>query len=75
MFPKYSSDSPRGNEAAAWSVYWLLNAGLVLRVVAEPLYGLQGEPLWGWLLAFSALLQWSAGLTFVVNTWPRLRRR
>jgi cbb3-type cytochrome oxidase subunit 1 len=75
MFPKYSSDRPRGNEAAAWAVYWLLNAGLVLRVVAEPLYGLHGAALWGWALALSALLQWLAGLTFVANTWPRLRSR
>lgn len=75
MFPKYSRERPRGNEAVAWSVYWLLNAGLLLRVLAEPLYGLRGDALWGWALALSAVLQWLAGLAFAANTWPRLRER
>ncbi len=75
MFPKYSRERPRGNEAMAWAVYWLLNAGLILRVIAEPLFGLRGELLWGWALALSAGLQWLAGLGFVANAWPRLRGR
>lgn len=75
MFPKYSRELPRGNEAVAWTVYWLLNAGLLLRVVAEPLYGMRGEAAWGWALALSAVLQWLAGVAFVANTWPRLRER
>lgn len=75
MFPKYSRELPRGSEAAAWAAYWLLNAGLLLRVSSEPLFGLRGETIWGVALAVSAVLQWLAGVAFVANAWPRLRGR
>lgn len=73
MFPKYSQAQPRRSEGIAESVYWLLNAGLLLRVVGEP--ALLAEETRGWLLALSALLQWSAGVLFVYNTWPRVKER
>ncbi|NUQ37068.1 MAG: hypothetical protein HUU23_04580 [Caldilineales bacterium] len=73
MFPKYSQAQPRRNEGIAEAVYWLLNAGLLLRVVGEP--ALLAEATRGWLLALSALLQWSAGVLFVYNTWPRVKER
>lgn len=73
MFPKYTRERPRGSEALAWSVYWLLNVGLALRAVAEPLHGMQPHAAWGWLLALSALLQWLGGMAFVANTWPRIK--
>lgn len=75
MLPKHSQDQPRGNEPTAWAVFWLLNAGLLLRAISEPLYGSEGEPFWGWALAMSAVLQWLAGVLFVIIAWPRLRRR
>lgn len=80
MFPKYTKEQPRGNETVAWAVYWLLNVGLALRVIAEPLYTLRvlgpvpGD-VWGWALAVSALLQWLAGMAFVANTWRRVKER
>ena len=36
MFPKYSREHPRGSERLGWLIFWLLNAGLILRVVGEP---------------------------------------
>ena len=36
MFPKYSKEQPRGSETLGWTVFWLLNLGLLLRVVGEP---------------------------------------
>lgn len=72
LFPKYSHEQPRGREEMGWVTYGLLNAGLLLRVVGEPLNAIQPGQLWGWLLALSALLQWTAGLVFVANTWPRV---
>lgn len=74
MFPKYSREQPRGNETLAWAVYLLLNLGLVLRVVAEPLNAQYGGA-WGWLLVVSAILQWLAGMGFVANTWQRVKER
>ncbi|RIK36496.1 MAG: hypothetical protein DCC55_27115 [Chloroflexi bacterium] len=75
MFPKFSREQPRGYESLAWVVYWLLNIGLALRVVAEPLNVVQPGAGWGYLLPISALFQWAAGIVFVANTWPRVKER
>src|SRR3954464_9913987 len=37
MFPPYSRERPRGDEQIPWFTYGALNAGLMLRVVFEPL--------------------------------------
>ena len=73
MFPKYSPDKPRGYEWLGWATFGLLNTGLILRMIFEPLNGTSTSPLYGWMLVAAALLQWLAGLTFVVNTWKRVR--
>lgn len=75
MFPKFSREQPRGSAALAWSTYLLLNLGLLLRVVAEPIVTLQSSNFWGGLLVAAALLQWLAALTFVANTWPRIKEK
>lgn len=75
MFPKYSRVKPRGSDSLGWVVFWLLNAGLAMRVIAEPAQVLNPSPLWGWVLATSAVLQWLAGMFFVVNTWGRVKER
>jgi hypothetical protein len=72
LFPKYSKERPRGYEGLGWATYILLNVGLLLRVVGEPANSARPGEVWGWLLAVSAVLQWLAGLAFVVNTWPRV---
>ncbi len=73
MFPKADRERPRGNERLVWLSFWLLNAGLLLRVVAEPLNALWPGTLWGWALVPSALLQWAAGLAFAGNVWGRIK--
>ncbi|HLE29767.1 MAG TPA: cbb3-type cytochrome c oxidase subunit I [Anaerolineales bacterium] len=76
MFPKYSADKPRGSENLSWATYWLLNVGLILRAIGEPLVGLQPEAgTAGWVLAVSAASQWLAGLGFVANTWGRVKEK
>src|SRR5512147_1596994 len=57
MFPKYSVERPRHSEALGWWTYALLNAGLLLRVIAEPIHSTQPNALSGWLLVISALIQ------------------
>src|SRR5574338_500029 len=37
MFPKYSNEKPRGSEALGWWTYALLNIGLLVRTIAEPI--------------------------------------
>lgn len=75
MFPKFTREQPRGSERLAWAVYWLLNAGLLLRFIGEPLAVIQSGAGWRYLLPVSALFQWVAGIAFVVNTWPRIKER
>jgi hypothetical protein len=75
MFPKYTREKPRGLEWVSWAVYVLLNLGLLLRAVGEPLAASRPGTLAGWLLILSALLQWLAGLGFVANTWARVKEK
>ena len=75
MFPKYSQAHPRGSERLGWATYVLLNAGLLLRVVVEPLMTTQSGNGLGWLLAISAVLQFLAGWAFIINTWGRVKVR
>ena len=73
MFPKYSQAQPRGNERLGWATYLLLNVGLLLRIVGEPLVAIRPEAGAGWTLAGSAVLQLLAGWAFIANTWPRVK--
>jgi hypothetical protein len=75
MFPKWSTQHPRGSDSLGWATFWLINLGLLARVVSEPLHTLQPAPLWGWLLVGSALLQWLGGMAFVANTWNRVKEK
>lgn len=75
MLPKYSMEKPRGNESLSWAAYILLNAGLLVRVVSEPLLGAAPALLWGRLLVVSALLQWLGGVLFVINAWRRVKAK
>ncbi len=75
MFPKQSQARPRGSERLGWATYWLLNGGLLLRVVGEPWLAAQPGTLPGSLLAASAVAQLAAGLAFVANTWGRVKER
>ena len=68
MFPKYSKEQPRGMNGLAVATFTLLHAGLLLRIVAEPLEA-------GGLLILSAVSQWLAGVGFIANTWPRVKER
>ena len=65
----------RGYETLGWWSYALLNSGLLLRAIAEPIQSTQPNPLSGWTLVLSAILQFLAGLLFVFNTWQRVREK
>jgi hypothetical protein len=75
MFPIVSKARPRGSERLGWATYVLLNVGLLLRVLSEPLNGANPGQIWGWGLVASALFQWLAAVFFVINAWPRVRER
>ncbi len=75
MLPKYSKDKPRGHEQLVWAAYILINVGLILRVIGEPLTAVRSDLNAGWLLALSALLQLIGGWAFILNAWPRVKVR
>jgi hypothetical protein len=75
MFPKYSVEKPRGSEALGWWTYALLNIGLLLRAIAEPIQSARPNPLGGWMLIFSASLQFLSGMLFVINSWGRVKEK
>lgn len=72
MFPKASLDQPRGSTALAAITFALLNLGLLARVIGEPAATLGSTAVGGTLMLASAVLQWCAGVGFLVNTWPRV---
>lgn len=75
MFPKLSNEKPRGNESLGWWTYGLLNFGLLLRVIAEPIQSTQPNTFSGWTLVAAAVLQFLAGLAFVINSWGRVKEK
>ncbi len=75
MFPKLTKETPRGSERLGWATFILLNVGLVLRALSEPLVVVKPEWNLGWVLALSAVLQLIAGWGFVINTWRRIKER
>ena len=75
MFPIITRAQPRGNEKLGWATFILLNAGLLLRVLSEPLNAMNPRGIWGWGLVISAVLQWLAAVIFVYNAWPRVKER
>lgn len=75
MFPKQSKENPRGNERLGWSVFILLNLGLILRAIGEPAIALIPEAGLGWTLAVAALCLLLAGWGFIANSWGRIKER
>jgi cbb3-type cytochrome oxidase subunit 1 len=75
MFPRHSREHPYGSERLAWTAYFLLNVGLILRAVSEPLLTLSPADIWSTSLVASAILQWFASIAFVANTWSRIKER
>ena len=75
MFPRFSKEQPRGDNRLAWATYVLINAGLLLRAVAEPQLARAPVALWSALVAAAALLQWGGGMAFVANTWSRVKEK
>jgi hypothetical protein len=73
MFPKMTKDNPRGDERFGWLIYVLLNAGLLLRLVFEPLLTVQPDAPFGFMLVVSGVCQLLAGWGVVIALWPRVK--
>lgn len=75
MFPKYTQEQPRGDNLIAIATFILLNIGLLVRVIVEPMRAWRPDLLPGWLLAFAGVAQALAGIGFAVSAWPRVKVR
>jgi hypothetical protein len=75
LFPPWSKQQPRGPESLAWLCYGVLNGGLLVRLVAEPLNGYHPTALLGWLLVSSAVMQVGALWLFIYLVWGRVRAK
>ena len=73
MFPVLGKERPRGNEQGAKVAYYLLNLGLLLRLIFEPMQVLTQSPIAGIGLAVSAVIQVLAGWLFVAVIWERVK--
>lgn len=65
ILPRFQQQ--RGNVAAAWAAFLLLNAGVLVVVAA----GVLSAP--AWPLAVGRLLQAGAAVAFAANAWPRIK--
>jgi hypothetical protein len=63
----------RGSEPLFWVTFAVLNAGVVLYALAQPLFTRTGSGLFGGLVALAGVCLLAAALTFVANMWARIR--
>jgi len=72
MFPRVAGGRP-GREGG-WVAFALLNAGLLLRLLAEPFATRSGSAaVWDVLLGVAAVLPAAAAVAFAIAIWPRVR--
>ncbi|HEX7004594.1 MAG TPA: hypothetical protein VF168_10455 [Trueperaceae bacterium] len=72
MMPRPGQLKQEGLEALT---FYLLNAGLVLRIIAEPWWRYSGDPLPHWLSICSGLLLLAAIVTFAVAMQARVKTK
>jgi hypothetical protein len=70
MFPR--PKQTRYTERRAMAVLFILDAGLLLRIIFEPWLGLRSGPFPQLMLALSGILQFLAIALFVYNIWDRI---
>ena len=71
--PVRRGQAQRGNESLVWATFITLNAGILLRSVFAPLYSWTDIGLFNALAGISGLFLLTAAITFVANTWGRVR--
>lgn len=72
MFPGRNRSEDFWSQKWNWATLFLLNTGLLFRVVAEPAVSLHAAAGWKLLLVASALLQLLAGAAYLAEMWPRI---
>ncbi len=75
MFPGRTRDKGFRVYYWSWLTYILLNTGLALRIIAEPLIALSGHEFWDILAVLSAAFQCASGITYIIDMWPRIQSK
>ena len=75
MFPGRTREEGLIAQKWAWLTYGFLNAGLLLRVIAEPVVSSSGMALWDILIVLSGTLQSAAAVTYTIELWPRVQSK
>lgn len=73
MFPTKNRQELRGNESLVMASLVLLNVGLLLRLLAEPMQQVYPGTIWVLGLVLSAALQWLGMFLFTWNIWGRIK--
>lgn len=75
MFPGRERDERIIKQKKVWGCYLLLNGGLLLRLIFEPLVIYYDGAFVSSMLIVSALSQLGAGVLYFAEIWPRLLSR
>ncbi len=73
MFPGRVREESFRNQRWLWIAFICLNAGLLLRVIAEPFINTPSNSVWKVLLAISSVVQFIAVLSYAIEIWPRVK--
>jgi hypothetical protein len=73
MFPRFTREKPRGNEVLAWITFALLNIGLLLRTISEPLSLTNPTPFLRNVVVVAGIFQWLAGIGYILHIWNRIK--
>lgn len=75
MFPGRQKEESFRAQKWPWLTYGFLNVGLLLRFISEPMLSYSDASYWKVLLTLSAILQFLAVLSYVIEIWPRVFSR
>ncbi|HLR25988.1 MAG TPA: hypothetical protein VK112_08955 [Fodinibius sp.] len=75
MFPGRTREEGFVAQKWAWLTYFLLNTGLVLRIIAEPVVVTSPRLIWDIMILFSGLFQAAAAVTYLIELWPRIQSK
>lgn len=72
MFPGRTREEGLKAQKWPWLAFGLLNCGLFLRLIGEPMVGLSAGVFWKIVLVVSALLQLLGAAAYLIEMWPRI---
>lgn len=75
MFPGRTREEGFRAQPRPWLAFLALNAGLVLRVVAEPITAGRPDAAAGVLLGLSGALQLTGAAAYLMEIWPRVQSK